>query len=247
MHLDVLDLRDFYYRTRLGRAAQRAMREQVLHIWPEARRQTVLGAGFAVPLMRPYLSEARRMVGLMPGQQGVMHWPHETDNVSVLCEETRWPLPDGIADKLMLLHALETSSRPDALLEECVRVLGPGGRALFLVPNRRGLWARREGTPFGVGRPYTLGQLEAQLERHGLVPERHFAALFFPPAARNFWLRTAPAWERAGRRVSSYFAGGVLLVEARPQAQASTPSGLGEAVRRPLRVLEGAKPKANPV
>ena len=30
MHLDVLDLRNFYYRTQLGRAAQKAIRDQVL-------------------------------------------------------------------------------------------------------------------------------------------------------------------------------------------------------------------------
>ena len=29
MHLDVLDLRAFYYRTQLGRAAQRAIRDQM--------------------------------------------------------------------------------------------------------------------------------------------------------------------------------------------------------------------------
>ena len=55
MHLDVLDLNTFYYRTRLGRAAQKMVRNQVLSIWPEASRQTLVGFGFAVPLLRPYL------------------------------------------------------------------------------------------------------------------------------------------------------------------------------------------------
>ena len=34
MHLDVLDLRNFYYRTQLGRAAQRAIRDKVETMWP---------------------------------------------------------------------------------------------------------------------------------------------------------------------------------------------------------------------
>ena len=39
MHLDVLDLRNFYYRTRLGRAAQKAIRDRVLKIWPKVDGQ----------------------------------------------------------------------------------------------------------------------------------------------------------------------------------------------------------------
>ena len=55
MHLDVVDLRNFYYRTQLGRVAQRAIRDTVVKTWPSAQGQTVVGFGFAVPLLRPYL------------------------------------------------------------------------------------------------------------------------------------------------------------------------------------------------
>ncbi|WP_343081491.1 class I SAM-dependent methyltransferase [Ostreiculturibacter nitratireducens] len=239
MHLDVLDLRSFYYRTGLGRVAQKAIRDQVLALWPEAKGQTVAGFGFAVPLLRPYLQDARRVIGLMPGPQGVMPWPAGMPNVSVLCEETQWPIETGMVDKLILMHGLDTSENPTALLDECWRVLGPGGRALFIVPNRAGLWARRDATPFGFGRPYSLGQLDAQLRRHNFVAERHVAALFIPPTQRRFWLRTAPWWEGIGRRVSSAVAGGVLLLEVSKQVHAPMRGGLKEAVRRPLKVLEG--------
>lgn len=70
MHLDVVELRNFYYRTGLGRAAQRAIRNQVVEFWPDASRQTVAGFGFAAPLLRPFLEDARRVVALMPDQQG---------------------------------------------------------------------------------------------------------------------------------------------------------------------------------
>lgn len=238
MYLDVLDLRNFYYRTRLGRAAQRAIRDQVVHLWPSAAGQTVVGFGFAVPLLRPFLEDATRVIGLMPGPQGVMPWPAGQPNLSVLCEETLWPLQTGQADKLVLLHGLETSENPSRLLEECHRVLAPGGRALFIVPNRGGLWSRRDRTPFGFGRPYSLGQLEAQMERHGFVAERHLAALFQPPSEQRFWLRTGAFWERTGRRVSSHFAGGVIMLEVVKQVPAK-PRSLPEALRRPLRVLDG--------
>lgn len=247
MHLDVLDLRNFYYRTQLGRVAQKAIRDQVVKLWPPAKGQTVAGFGFAVPLLRPYLEDARRVIGLMPGPQGVMPWPAGMENVSVLCEETQWPLETGIVDRLVLLHGLETSENPTALLDECWRVLGPGGRALFVVPNRSGLWSRSDKTPFGYGRPYSMSQLDAQLRRHSFAAERQLSALFAPPSARRFWLRTAPAWERFGHRVSSVLAGGVLMLEVSKQVHAPQRPGLAAAVKRPLRVLEGLpKPAAEP-
>lgn len=247
MHLDVIDLRNFYYRTGLGRAAQRAVRDQLVKLWPEAKGQTVAGFGFAVPLLRPYLEEARRVVALMPGQQGVMPWPAGMPNVSVLCEETMWPLETGHVDKLILMHGLETSENPTALLEECWRVLGPGGKLLVVVPNRAGLWSRSDLTPFGFGRPYSLTQLESQMKRSSFVPERHLAALFQPPSHKRFWLKTGAFWEQTGRRISSYFAGGVLIVEASKRVHAPSGPGLKEAVRKPLRVLDGIaqpEPKA---
>ncbi|MDR0808729.1 MAG: class I SAM-dependent methyltransferase [Gemmobacter sp.] len=241
MHLDVLDLRNFYYRTQLGRVAQRAVRDQLVMMWPVAAGQTVAGFGFAVPLLRPYLADARRVIGLMPGPQGVMPWPAGMENVSVLCEETAWPVSTGLVDRLVLMHGLETSDTPSEVLAECHRVLGPGGRAIFVVPNRSGLWARADGTPFGFGRPYSLRQLEGQLRRHGFTPERHVAALYAPPCSRRFWLRTAAFWEGAGRRFAPWIAGGVLMVEASKQIYAPTRGGLGAVVRRPLRVLEGVR------
>jgi SAM-dependent methyltransferase len=248
MHLDVLDLRTFYYRTRLGRAAQKAVRDQMLELWPEAKGQTVAGFGFAAPLLRPYIADARRVIALMPGQQGVMPWPAGQPNMSVLCEETLWPIETGHVDKLVLLHGLETSEHPTAVLRECWRVLGPGGSALFIVPNRAGLWARRDGTPYGFGRPYSLSQLEAQLKAHDFVPVRHCAALFQPPSETNFWLKTGGVWEGMGRRISSRFAGGVLMLEATKQVAAPRQPGLPQAVRRPLTVLDGlAHPEPRPI
>ena len=130
MHLDVTDLRQFYYRTRLGRIAQKAVRDRMLALWPEAKGQTVVGFGFAVPLLRPYLGQARRVIGVMPAEQGVMPWPAGLENVSLLCREGLWPLATGVADKIVCLHGLETSEDPAAVLEECARVLGPGGQGV---------------------------------------------------------------------------------------------------------------------
>jgi SAM-dependent methyltransferase len=246
MHLDVLDLRNFYYRSTLGRAVQKAVREEVLGLWPEAKGQTVAGFGFAVPFLRPYLSDARRVIALMPAPQGVIGWPQDNPNVSVLCEETLWPLETGHVDKLLVIHGLETSEQPSAVLEECWRVLGPGGSALFVVPNRAGLWSRSDQTPFGFGRPYTQTQLENQLKAQNFMPERHAKALYQPPAPGRFWRKTAGMWERLGGRLNMVLAGGVLIVEASKRVQAPSGSGLREKVRKPLEVLQPA-PEAKPV
>ena len=238
MHLDVVDLRRFYYRSPLGRAAQKVIRDLLVELWPDVTGRTVVGFGFAVPLLRPFLADARRVVGLMPGPQGVMPWPAGMPNVSVLCEDTLWPLQTGQVDRLVMLHGLETSDHPAALLDEAWRVLGPGGRAVFIVPNRAGLWSRRDGTPFGFGRPYTLGQLEAQLKRHRFVVEHTLSTLYQPPSERALWRRWAGLLESAGRHLPIFAGGGVLIVEASKQVAAPTRPGLPEAVKRPLKVLE---------
>ncbi|MGY9049134.1 MAG: methyltransferase domain-containing protein [Rhodobacterales bacterium] len=247
MHLDVTDLRTFYYRSALGRAAQKVVRDQVHQLWPEAKGMTVAGYGFAVPLLRPYLADARRVIGLMPGPQGVMHWPVGLPNVSVLCDETLWPVETGHVDRLVLMHGLETSENPSALLDECYRVLGPGGRALFIVPNRSGLWARSDQTPFGYGRPYSLSQLEAQLKRHSFVPERNVSALYQPPSSRRFWMKTGAMWESTGRAAAAVMAGGVLMVEVAKRTPArSGGSSVKEVVRKPLGALSPS-PRAKPI
>ena len=237
MHLDVQDLRNFYYRSALGRAAQKSLRGRMLELWPEAKGQTVLGFGFAAPLLRPYLADARRVITLMPGPQGVMPWPPGMPNTSVLTEETLWPIETGHVDKMVLLHGLETSERPSELLEECWRVLGPGGRVLFIVPNRGGLWARSDKTPFGYGRPYSPGQLDAQLRKHQFLPERHMGALYQIPSHQRVWMKSAGLFERIGRHVPAMMAGGAFMVEATKLV--FPPKGTRQRSRPRVSVLEG--------
>jgi len=53
MHLDVQDLRNFYYRHTLGRAVRARLSARVQELWPDVTGQTLAGFGFATPVLRP--------------------------------------------------------------------------------------------------------------------------------------------------------------------------------------------------
>ncbi|MFV0473140.1 MAG: class I SAM-dependent methyltransferase [Pikeienuella sp.] len=247
MHLDVIELRRFYYRTPLGRTAQMAIRGALAAHWPEARGGNFAAFGFGQPFIRPYRRHAQRAIGLMPAEMGAFHWPVDGANLSVLADERRWPLATGFVDRLLIVHALENSERPGAVLAEAHRVLAPGGRALIIAPNRTGLWARREANPFGHGRPYSLSQLERLLREHQLEPVSHSAALYAPPSHRRFWIRMARAAEAAGRRLDARRLAGVIMVEAMKTVYAAPRSGAAVTAKTPLEVLGGiVRPSPKP-
>ena len=70
------------------------------------------------------------------------------------------------------------------------------------------------------------------------------SALYQPPSSRKLWRKSADFLERVGHNLPVIAAGGVLIVEVSKQMAAPKRPGLTEAVRKPLRALEGmAKPK----
>ncbi|MCH2163159.1 MAG: class I SAM-dependent methyltransferase [Marinovum sp.] len=245
MHLDVQDLHGFYSGTALGREARTVLRDALREAWPDTKGQTVAGFGYATPVLRPYMTEARRVVALMPGPQGVKAWPGNGPNVSVLSDATAWPIETGHVDRLVVLHGLENTEQPTALLDEVYRVLGPGGKVVFFVANRSGLWARREQTPFAFGKPYSSPQLDALLKWHDFVPGENASLLYQPPSTARFWRKTSGFWERTGRRIPGLLAGGVLMVEA-TKKYPPRPRGHG-AKARPAFGLLAPSPEIKPV
>lgn len=220
MWTDVVDLRDFYD-TSLGQMARRMIRRQLRQMWPNVTGMRVLGLGFATPYLRPFLAEAERVVAVMPASQGVLPWPPEGPGVTLLADETELPLPDRSMDRIVLVHALEATEQVRGMMREVWRVLADGGRLVIVAPNRRGIWARLERTPFGNGRPYTTGQLARMLRDNMFTPVSTSGALFLPPTTSRMALRSALAVEELGRRWFEGFAG-VNLIEATKQIYAST-------------------------
>ena len=230
MASDVIDLRDFY-RSAPGQVARRMIRRAIQRVWPDLRGMRLLGLGYATPFLSALASETERTIAVMPASLGVLGWPAEGPNVVALADEGELPFADYSIDRVLLVHGLETSEEVRAMLKEIWRVLAGGGRLLIVAPNRRGIWARLDRTPFGSGRPYTQSQLSQLLRDEQFTPVGADAALFVPPSTGRMLRRSAAAWERIGRRWFPTFAG-VLLVEASKQIYAKP-----AAVRAPRRRL----------
>jgi SAM-dependent methyltransferase len=158
MHLDAIDLKDFYA-SPLGAVVRRLLGARIRARWSNLQGKSLFGLGFATPYLGAFRNDAGPIGALMPAELGVISWPREGKGLSVLVDETELPLPDECADRILLVHMLEWSERTRALLRELWRVLAPNGRLLIIVPNRRGLWARVDSTPFGHGRPFSRSQI----------------------------------------------------------------------------------------
>jgi SAM-dependent methyltransferase len=222
MSIDVIDLRNFYS-TRLGVVARRLINRGIRSRWPDAAGQRVLGVGYCTPYLGLFREDAERCLAFMPAAQGVMKWPSQRPSLATLVDELDLPLQDSSIDRILLVHALEMAHDPIALLREVWRVLAAGGRLLAVVPNRRGLWARMDTTPFGHGRPYSRSQITHLLRETWFTPVGWSEALYVPPIGRGWFLRSAVAWERAGSTISAPFAG-VHIVEATKQVYRAVPA-----------------------
>ncbi|MDB5650627.1 MAG: uncharacterized protein JWL62_2147 [Hyphomicrobiales bacterium] len=215
MALDVVDLRTFYA-TPLGHVARRLVSQIMRERWSNCVGLSVMGVGYATPYLGPLREEAVRVLAFMPAEQGVVNWPAHGLSASALVESTMMPLPDSCMDRVLVVHALETLEHPRDVLAEIWRILTPGGRMIVVAPNRRGLWSRVDTTPFGQGQPFSKSQLR-ELLRETLFSPVHWAeALYVPPFARPFFLRTAPIFEAIGSRLGLPGAG-LHLVEATKQ------------------------------
>jgi len=222
MSIDVVDLRNFYAQ-RLGVVARRFVGRGIRKRFADTRGMSVLGVGYPTPYLGLFREEAERCLAFMPAAQGVVKWPSNRPGLAALVDELELPLTDSAVDRILLVHALEMVHDPAALLREVWRVLAAGGRLLIVVPNRRGVWARLDTTPFGHGRPYSRSQITHLLRDAWFTPVDWSEALYVPPIQRGWFLRSARAWERAGATISAPFAG-VHIVEATKQVYRAIPA-----------------------
>jgi SAM-dependent methyltransferase len=242
MRRDVVELRQFYAGP-LGRAARDMVGRKLAETWGDVTGLDVLGLGYATPYLEG-LSRARRTVAAMPAEQGVEAWPATgRGNLTCLMRDGALPFANALFDRVLVIHGLEESDDPLALLREVWRVMSPSGRVVLAAAARSGAWSHAEGTPFGNGRPFTRRQLEQLAREAEFEPIAWSRALYAPPIAGL--ARYAEGFEQVGARLWPRFAG-LILLEAVKQTFAVKPKGLGAPVRafapgalRPARVSLG--------
>jgi len=244
MHTSAIDLKEFY-ETVQGRVVQRVIRQHIRNLWPDVKGQRVAGLGFALPYLRPFIGEAERVVALIPMQQGAVFWPPaeeggQAKGLVSMCDEADLPIETNSIDRLLVIHTLNSVESMHAVLQEAWRILTGQGQLVMIVPNRSGIWARMDNTPFGHGTPYSSGQLRKLLKDYMFMPERIDRALFFPPASSRLMLTTAGAWEKVGQSLFNAF-GGVNIVQATKQLYAGTMVGAPVVVKG-RRFIPAAKP-----
>lgn len=231
MHTDIVDLREFYHSS-LGRLAEGSITVALSSLWPRLPEERLVGLGYAVPYLERFRSDTERTFAFMPAGQGAVNWPVGELSSTALVFDEELPLPDASIDRILMVHSLEFAENPRETLKELWRVLAPGGRLVIVVPNRRGVWARMEHTPFGSGRPYSRGQLTSLLRETNFTPAARAEALFFPPSRIRTVLRFRNVLERMGRRFWPVFSG-VIIVEAQKRLY----QGLPVAARASRRVF----------
>ncbi len=221
MHADIVDLRQFYH-SRLGRAAESAIGMTLTSLWARLPQERLVGLGYCVPYLDKFRADTERTFAFMPAGQGAVNWPIAERSSTALVFDEELPLPDASIDRVLMVHSLEFAENPRETMKEIWRILAPGGRLVMVVPNRRGVWARMEHTPFGSGRPYSRGQLTALLRETNFTPGASAEALFFPPSTLRTMLRLRTGFERIGRTLWPAF-GGVIIVEAQKRLYQGLP------------------------
>lgn len=221
MWTDVVDLQGFYH-SPLGRVVQQLVCRHVREIWPNVSKMSLLGLGYPTPFLDIFRNEATRVIAAMPAAQGVLHWPTGSDGgLTLLTDESSLPFSDQSMDRILLIHCLECSEHLRLLLRETWRLLSGSGRLLIIVPNRQGLWARFEYTPFGHGHPYSPMQISRLLCECLYTPIRTQYGLFMPPLRWRILMSSGPTWESVGQTWFSRL-GGVIMIEAIKQVYAGT-------------------------
>lgn len=231
MFADIVDLRQFYH-SDLGHLAEQSIGRALSRLWAPLPQERLVGLGYAVPYLDRFKVGTERTFAFMPAGQGAINWPVNGLSATVLVFDEELPLPDSSVDRILMVHALEFTENPRETLKELWRILAPGGRLVIVVPNRRGVWARLEHTPFGSGRPYSRGQLTTLLRETNFTPGATTEALFFPPWRNRPMLELTRSFERWGRQMLPGFSG-VIIVEAQKRLY----QGLPVAARTSRRVF----------
>ncbi|MEL7109428.1 MAG: class I SAM-dependent methyltransferase [Pseudomonadota bacterium] len=228
-----------FYKSRLGQASRRLMSERMTALWGSCEGLRVLGVGYPGPLLPLWQDDAASCIGVVPEEIGEARLASERGQTLCLAPEQRLPFPEGLFDRVVLLHALEEADSPRQLLREAWRVLAPEGRIVVAVTNRRSMWSLVDSQPFGHGRPWTRRQMVRFLDDNLFQVTASTTAVHMPPLDWRIITGAANSWERVGELALPAM-GGVVLVEAVKRLY-SKPSG--SAAAPVTKALKASRPK----
>ena len=211
MHPDVVFMYDFY-QTVSGGLAKRVILETLDDFWQDLSPHLVCGLGYSDAYFDIYHQRGIRCLSLQSVYSGIYARQPHNDYGAVMIDDNHLPLSDNSQERILCVHLLEHAASPHHFISEISRILSPTGEAIIIVPNRRGLWARFEQTPFGCGKPYTKRQLKDALEACNLHITQQTSALFFPPKEYGSLRLYVNVMEYIGRNFLSY-CGGVHIIK----------------------------------
>jgi len=232
MAIDARDA-DGFYATALGRMTAGLLRQKLLALWPDCAGMSILGLGYTGPYLQLWREQARASIAVSPAHMGSAPWPAGRASLACTVEEDALPFPDLMFDRILLVHGLEHADNARRCLREAWRLLKDDGRIIIVVPNRRGVWAYAESTPFGHGQPYSEGRIGRVLGSLFFRVEKQDAALFAPPLNWRSNLRAFHQWERAGRTIAPQLAG-LTIAEATKDVLGIIPARRRPSGRRVL-------------
>lgn len=236
MKLSFHEIEDFYAHSR-GRMVRRLMRVLLRDWWPDTGGYHILGIGYTHPFMGFFKKDEPLSTSmLMNKRYHPKPWPDNEHNSLAVCEDRHLPVETQRMDRILVMHALETSEHPQQFLEELWRILDGNGRMIVVVPNRSGMWSRAENTPFGQGHPYSLTQLRQALVDTGFTVDRYIRALYVPCGRSRILISLAPLIERIGRKFFPAF-GGLLMIEVSKQLFSPTAISTEKEFLRPKNIV----------
>ncbi len=248
MYVSVSNLKEFYD-SEIGGIAQSILQRYINEFWSGSHGLRVMGCGYATPYLNGFTNGSERVIAMMSQNQGAHSWALDgsssNKNLVFLSDENQMPIESCSIDRILLIHHLEFCDNIQESLREVWRLLKSNGRLLVIVPNRLGVWARADFSPFGHGRPFTSSKLSANLKENLFIQEASKGALFVPPVPDSpVLMKSANLIEKMGSSIFPFVAG-VHIVQASKQIYATIDesSGGSSVLAKTKEILRGgAKP-----
>nr|WP_267298687.1 class I SAM-dependent methyltransferase [Neokomagataea thailandica] len=191
-----------FYNTPIGQRVQTLIQRHLnsLHLPPCSR---AIGIGDA----SPYASSLPEHTILA---RPAHSFHNKTSQRECVVDTTRLPFDDCSVPLIFAIHALEFAPSPPELLRALWKALTDDGYLILIVPNRSGLWAHSDRTPFGHGTPFSTGQIQKLLTQSLFKTDVKRSALITPPCLLKH--SSGRLFERFAAYLPSTLAGLHLLV-----------------------------------